>query len=134
MELVLIVIFISVFAIVMSVATQRQKRLAAHTRMLEEALKNPAIDRATLENLTFQLTGRRPLRSQPTSGTAMAWILALGWLALFTGIGLLIAAENYSRSYGSDDLGIAAWVTGLIGFGLVTYPFALRELESRRAA
>ena len=134
MELVIIVAIFSVVGVLLSVVTGRQKRMTEQARLLEEALKNPNVDRATVEALAYQLTGRRPLRMEPKRGSAMALVLALGWLAMFTGIGLLIGAKYYAASYSSDDMWIAGWIVGLIGFALVSYPFALRELEMRRAA
>ena len=129
MELVIIVVGIAVVWTTLTLIENRRKCIADQARLLEEALKNPAEDRTTMENLTYQLTGRRPLRNERNGSPVLALVLALGWLALFTGIGLLIGGETY----GDRDMGAAGWIVGLIGFGLVTYPFALRELEARRA-
>lgn len=130
MEVVLIVVVVFGASIILSMINQRQKRVSENTKLLEQALKNPALDRATLETLTYQLTGKQPLRNAPRGNGFLALILGLGWIALFTGIGLLIGANvsSYDR-----DMDMAGWIVGLIGFGLVSYPFALRELEARRA-
>ncbi|MCR9246076.1 MAG: hypothetical protein NXI31_13675 [bacterium] len=130
MELVVIVVGIAVVWTVLSLIESRRKRQSDNARLLEEALKNPALDRATLETLTYQLTGKKPLRAEPPGRSGfLAFVLAIGWMALFTGIGLLIGGET-----GNDrDMTLAGWIVGLSGFGFVTYPFALRELEGRRA-
>jgi hypothetical protein len=60
----------------------------------------------------------------------MAWVLAIGWLLMFIGIGVGVAGDSYRGS----DMAAGGIITGLIGFAFVTYPFALRELEARRAA
>ncbi|MCA8948304.1 MAG: hypothetical protein KDE27_02305 [Planctomycetes bacterium] len=130
MELVVLILGALAVWAVLAVIESRRKRHSENTRLLEQALKNPALDRATLETLTFQLTGQKPLRNAPPPrGGFLAVVLAFGWITLFTGIGLLISGE-----FGHDrDLSMAGLIVGLIGFGFVSYPFALRELESRRA-
>jgi len=127
MELATILVPIFAFVIVKMVLEQRAKARTDNVRLLEEALKNPALDRATIESLTFQLTGHRAPRGGGTT-PFFAMLLAIGWIALFTGIGLFaIGAMTHDK-----DLAAAGVITGIIGFGLVTYPFALRELEARR--
>ena len=130
MELVVIIGGIAVVWTVLSLIESRRKRQSENARLLEEALKNPALDRATLETLTYQLTGKRPLRTQQGRSGFLAFILAIGWLGLFTGVGLLIGGELERIR----ELTTAGWIVGLSGFGLVTYPFALRELDARRAS
>jgi len=129
MELALILVPIFVFVLLKLLLDQRSNARADNVRLLEEALKNPALDRATIESLTFQLTGARPVRGGGPS-RLMAFVLAIGWIALFTGIG--IAAIGGITNY--DDAIAGGAVTSIIGFGFVTYPFALRELEARRSA
>ena len=123
---VLITIF--VFALIKGWMDARVQARTERVKLLEEALKNPAIDRATIENLTYQLTGARSAKKQGTSAL-MAIVLALGWIALFTGIGVWVFAEIVKEK----DALAGGVVTAIVGFGLVTYPFALRELEVRRA-
>jgi hypothetical protein len=104
-------------------AKEREQRLQA----LEKALANPSIDRATLQQLAQQLTGAKAPKA--SSSTGLAWLLAIGWITLFTGAGV------WSLGYmlGEDDALAGGVVVMLIGFGLVTYPFALRDMESRRS-
>ena len=109
--------------------SQRNKRQADNVKLLEKALENPAVDRATLESLTYQMTGRQAKRSEPGRRGFLAFVLWVGWTALFVGVALLVGGVmTYER-----DLELAGWIVGLIGLGFVTYPFALRELESRQA-
>lgn len=128
MELALILMPIFVFVLIRGVLEQRASERADRLRMLEEALKNPNVDRTTLTTLAHQLTGTRPPTERNRRG--MAWLLALGWLTLFSGLGILLLGEMIGDRTVSASGGLVA----LIGFGLVTYPFALRELESRRPA
>jgi len=132
-ELILTVAVVAIAVTLMSFVVQRQRRLTEHTRIIAKALENPAYDRATIESLAFQLTGRRPpAPSHPEAArrNLMAWVLAIGWLLMFIGIGVGIAGESCH----DNDMVVGGIVTGLIGFAFVTYPFALRELEARRAA
>lgn len=106
----------------------RERAREERMRLLEQALKNPNIDRGTVEALAYQLTGAR--RPRPSgSSRLMALVLALGWIALFVGAGVWVLGEVT----GDSDATAGGIVTAIVGFGFVTYPFALRELEARRA-
>ena len=129
MELTFILIPIFVFVLIKIVLDHRSNARADNVRLLEEALKNPALDRATIESLTYQLTGNRPHRVGGPN-RMLAFVLAIGWITLFAGIG--VAAIGGIT--GDEDVIAGGAVTSIIGFGLVTYPFALRELEARRQA
>ena len=124
---VLITIFI--FAIVKAWMDARIEAANQRVRLLEEALKNPAVDRAMIETLTYQLTGGRKPRQGAGVQRLMAAVLAVGWVGLFTGIGIWVFGEMTN----SSDAYAGGIITTIASFGLVTYPFALRELEIRRA-
>ena len=131
MEFAFILVVVFTFVLVKMVLEQRATARRDNLRVLEEALKNPAIDRPTLENLTYQLTGRQSARSHehsPWFGRLQPWILAIGWGCLFSGVALWVVGEML----GKHDAIITGVVTGVLGFGFITYPFALRELEARR--
>lgn len=130
MELTLILIPIFVFVLVKMFLEQRGAARRDNVRLLEEALKNPALDRATIESLAYQLTGARPPRGPAGPSRFLAFLLALGWIALFTGLGIWVIGEIV----GEENANAAGVLVSVIGFGLVTYPFALRELEARRQA
>jgi hypothetical protein len=127
MEAFLVLSVIFGFILLKMFIDQRANARREHVRLLEEALKNPALDRGTVESLTYQLTGHRPLR-HPGPSRFLSTVLAFGWIALFTGLGLWIIGATTR----DDDIAGGGIITGLVGFGLVTYPFALRELEARR--
>ena len=127
MEVALILVPIFAFVVIKMVLEHRATARAENLRLLEEALRNAALDRGTLESLTYQLTGRRPLRSPGASGP-MTLVLSIGWVALFVGIGLLVISGWFHE----QDFGVAGILTAISGFGLVTWPFALRELEARK--
>ena len=129
MDLVAILTPIFSFVLIKMWLEHRAQARADNVRLLEEALKNPHVDRSTIETLTWQLTGNRRIRQQGPGRTA-ALILAVGWISLFVGIGLWVAG-SVSRNH---DQFVGGIVTALVGFGLVTYPFALRELEARKQA
>lgn len=127
MELLYIFVPIFGFVLVKNILEHREKARADNLRLLEEALKNPALDRAMIESLTYQLTGHRPPRAAGPS-RLMATLLAFGWIAMFTGAGLW----GVGWFIDARGLVVAGIITAIVGFGLVTYPFALRELELRR--
>lgn len=130
MELALILVPIFVFVLIKMILDQRAAARKDNVRLLEEALKNPALDRPTIESLSFQLTGMRPVRTASGPGRFLAFLLAIGWIALFTGIGI----GSIGGLFETEEMVVAGVITGVVGFGLVTYPFALRELEARRQA
>jgi len=129
MDLAVILIPIFVFVLLKIVLEHRAQARSDNVRLLEEALKSPHVDRQTLENLTWQLTGKRAIRDRGPS-RFLATVLAIGWMALFVGIGMWISG-GIMRDQSVVVVGI---ITAVIGFGLVTYPFALRELEARKQA
>jgi len=126
MELVLLIGAILAFVLVRSGMDHRARVRAERTRLLEQALANPNLDRATLTALAQQLTGAKPPQQRARRG--LAWLLALGWLTLFSGIGVL----GLGWLLETKDAVAAGVLVAVIGFGVVTYPFALRELEARR--
>jgi len=123
-----ILISILVFMLLHGLLEQRAKERAKKIALLEEALKNPNLQQGTVESLAYQLTGNRP--SGGRGGRLAAWLLALGWLTLFSGLGVWVVGE----AIGDTAVSASGLLTALVGFALVTYPFALRELESRRSA
>ncbi|MBM4060937.1 MAG: hypothetical protein FJ265_07550 [Planctomycetes bacterium] len=129
MELIYILIPIFLFVLGKMVLEHRDKARTDNVRLLEEALKNPALDRATIESLAWQLTGARPPRAGGP-GRFLAFLLAIGWIALFTGLGVWVIGEIVNEPAANA----AGVLVAVIGFGLVTYPFALRELEARQKA
>ncbi|MBP8299734.1 MAG: hypothetical protein KA020_05165 [Planctomycetes bacterium] len=129
MELSLILTPIFSFVLLKMMLEHRSKAREDNVRLLEEALKNPALDRATIESLAYQLTGARSPRTAGPS-RMMALLLAVGWVALFSGLGIWLIGEIIGQQ-GATAGGL---LTSIVGFGLVTYPFALRELEARQKA
>lgn len=129
MDLTFILIPIFAFVLIKMALDQRATARSQNVKLLEEALKSPQVDRPTLEALTYQLTGKRNARPPGTHGF-MAFLLAIGWIALFTGIALVVVSSLVH----AEELLIAGTIVGIVGFAFVTYPFALRELEARRHA
>lgn len=129
MDLAAILTPIFLFVLIKLWLEHRAQARADSVRLLEEALKSPQVDRQILENLTWQLTGNRPIRERGPS-RSLAFVLAIGWMALFVGIGMWITGSLV----GDQSLLVVGILTAVIGFGLVTYPFALRELEARKQA
>jgi len=124
-----VMVTVFTFSLVKMWMEQRAAARVERTRLLEQALKNPNVDRQTIEALAHQLTGVRSPRQGVRRSWFMATVLGLGWLALFTGVPLWVIGINEHE----QGLFYAGVITAVAGFCLVTYPFALRELEARRA-
>jgi hypothetical protein len=121
-------IFLSVifgFVLLRGWLDQRSKERIERIRVLEAAIRNPAVDRATVNQIAEQLNGQKPI----SAAKGMALVLAVGWITLFVGCGMLLM-EIYDELPGMRPEAIFVVV---VGFAVVTYPFALRELELRRS-
>ena len=131
--LVLLVIFGS--SIVQTAMRTAEKRRADTVRLLEEALRNPQVDRKVIDDLARQLTGNRVGSDggQPVVNPGLGFVghmfLAIGWFGLFVAVGLLIGS-NYGVGVEQDML-LAGWIVALVSFGCLTYPFAVREARAR---
>ena len=104
MELVFILIPIFLFVLIRSAMEQRAQARSERTKLLEEALRNPAIDRPTLTSLAHQLTGVKPPATNgagaSSGGGLQALLLALGWLTLLDAkrqFAVATDAENAAR-------------------------------------
>ncbi len=126
-SIISLVVLVYLMSLGKSQMEQKAKERAQKMEMLEKALQNPNLDRATVQLLSQQLAGVKPENQR---GTGLAWLLALGWLTLFSGLGVW----GLGAMTGETGVQSAGVLVTLIGFGFVTYPFALRELESRRPA
>ncbi len=134
---ILTVIFIFIFFMrwMEMMAKDRQTRM----KLLEEAVKAGSLDADGRHELVAAVTGRRwrPAKeqaSQPAHYRATfveRLFLFVGWIAFLVGVALFVFGLSVSRG---EDLVIGGIITGLAGFGLLTYPFVIRELESRGAA
>jgi hypothetical protein len=109
----------------------RAKRDGEKLRVLEEALRIGGLDDAAKQELMQTLTGRRPAHRAPGNpgevGIVLKLLAFVGWLALCVGIAFVILVVNFRMP---EELGIAAAVLPCVGFGLVTYPFVVRELQA----
>jgi len=130
MELAYILSVIFAFALVKRVLEDRGRARSDRVQLLEQALKQPHLDRETIDGLTYQLTGRsaRGRHEDVIGRRARALVLAIGWFTMFGGAASWIAGAA-TRSNDAVQVGIILLVCG---FAVTTYPFALRELEARR--
>ncbi|MHC4079470.1 MAG: hypothetical protein ACYST0_13630 [Planctomycetota bacterium] len=139
----LIVIF--VFAFFMRWMDVMAKDRQARMKLLEEAVKAGNLDEQAREDLVAAVSGRRPRRHNKQAAAAPApasphrasflerLMMFVGWMGFLTGVALLTFGLS-SNGYGADELALGGVIVGLCGFGLITYPFVIRELESRGAA
>ncbi len=107
--------------------TERRERL----KLLEQALRADRIDPQLREQIISALApeqAKRNLQPRPAAPirATRSLFLTLGWLTLFTGLGLLL-----SGSRDGEEAGVIVLFAGL---GMITLPIAMRELELRRQA
>ena len=102
-------------------------------KVLEEAMRNPATDAATRERLLLAAEGKTKHR---LLGVWLDWLAAnlvprrvfgsIAWLLMIGG-GLVIGFSRYHRD---AEAGIVMLV---FGFGILTLPHVVRELDQRAA-
>lgn len=114
----------------------RTKQASERLRVLEDALKRGNLDDVTREELVEALTGRRVKRSPAgvpmsvannSSSVLMKIVAFVGWISFCLGMALVIVVNN-TRGY--PDLEVPATILSCVGFGLVTFPFVIRELQN----
>ncbi len=131
MELTLILGSIFAFVLLKGWLEQRTRIHGERARLMQTALEQQHLDRTVLEQLAWQLTGRRPAaeRSERWARRGRALLLGIGWLSLFGGAACWIVGEMTNT--------FDATMTGIIlvfgGFAFTTFPLALREMEIRRS-
>lgn len=106
---------------------ERRERL----KLLEQALRadriDPQLREQIIQSLAPEQVRRHAAQHPPAPVRAgRSLLLTLGWLTFFTGLGLLLS--------GSRDGEEAGVIVICVGFGMITLPIAMRELESRRHA
>ncbi|MFN9703730.1 MAG: hypothetical protein ACK595_02780 [Planctomycetota bacterium] len=133
--LVLFVIF--GYSIAQAAMRSADRRRADTIRLLEEALRNPQVDRQTVDQLARHLTGKAAddAAGKPAANQGIGFLgnlfLVLGWFGLFTAGGLGIGGNYVDDPRWENELIMAAWIVALVSFGCLTYPFALREARAR---
>ncbi len=124
--LTLIFAFIALMTITQNRAKERKERL----RVIEDAIKSGNLEPDVKQELVGELTGRRPHRPRPHvvpgPETRGKFVFGIGWLGLFTGIGLMLMGER--------DVFEAGCLMTALSFGVVSLPLALRELDARKRA
>ena len=138
MSIVWILTVIFVFAFFMRWMDVMAKDRQARMKLLEEAVKAGNLDEDVRHELVAAVTGRRPPRHKVPAASPPPYratilerlLLFVGWMGFLVGVALLIYGVSASR-YGSGGYVLIGIFTGLAGFALVTYPFVIRELESR---
>lgn len=126
-ELMLLAEVLLIVAPVVVVVGLLRRAAATRRHALEVerlATMRAAIDRGVLgEADREQVLAAMAVGQQPPPSPAQSWPVAVGWVAGFVGIGLLLI--------GDQDLRATGIVVGLLGLGLVTLPMAQRELARR---
>ena len=99
------------------------KSRARKLKVLEDALQSPNVDADTKRVLVSELT-KGPLARLFAGGKLL---VVLGWIGVFIGVSIWASGGGPS----AEEVGIPF---SLISFGILTIPFALRELDHKRPA
>lgn len=110
-----VVLIVALVALLIVWTVQRSGERRRRLDLLAAALRNPSLSPETQRDLVRSL--------QPTRGK---WMFVLGWFGLFGGIAWLCCEPS------GDDWKAGVMLT-VLSFAMMTWPFALRELETRRA-
>ena len=140
-SIVWILTVIFVFAFFMRWMDVMAKDRQARMKLLEEAVKAGNLDEDVRHELVAAVTGRRSRRHKQAPPPAAPpsphratfferFFMFVGWMAFLVGAAIL----TWGLSDDCGELVLAGMITGLGGFALVTYPFVIRELESRGTA
>jgi hypothetical protein len=135
-----IIAVIFVFVIIKHGMDTKAKQDRERLRLIEEALRQGNLDDKSREELMGTLTGRKPQprpdrapaprpRSPHDVGFFLKFLAFIGWLGFCVGMSFVIVVANF-REY--EFLAIPATILSCSGFGLVTFPFVIRELNSPR--
>ena len=136
-----IIAVIFVFVIIKHGMDNKAKHDRERLRLVEEALRQGNLDDRSRAELMGSLTGHnRPANPTPPPpprvksphdvGFFLKFLAFLGWLSFCVGISFVIVANSFSGYYTS--FAVPATILCCSGFGLVTYPFVIRELTSPR--
>lgn len=126
----LVIIFMFILAVI--VLAHRSKARQARFRLVERALQEGNLDEATRAQLLDSVSapGWAGILQQQIAFLARHAVFVLGWLGIFTGLGVVawggIESEDHAMGIGV--------VVALISFGVVTVPLALREIQGRSRA
>lgn len=134
-----IIAVILVFMLIKHGMDTKAKHDGERLRLVEESLRQGGLDDKSREELMGTLTGRRPqqpwsarpvrVRSPHDVGFFLKFLAFIGWLGFCVGISFVIIVANF-RDY--EFLAVPATILSCSGFGLVTFPFVIRELNSPR--
>ena len=123
------IVFGFVYLMVRVSARERERRFERERRyaLLEKAIESGAIDERTKRELLETVTDR-PRSSPSQPWTLPAVLLASGWVGIFAGAALVLVGTIEDQ-----DLVPIGTIVGLVSFGIVSVPVALRELHASKA-
>ncbi len=118
----------------------RSKQAQERLRVIDDALKRGDLDEASRDEMVQALTGRR-VKSRPVPqpqvpanpanpgavGVLMKLVTFIGWMAFCVGMAFVIIV---SSTHGYSDLELPATILSCAGFGMLTFPFVIRELQA----
>ena len=120
-----ILAMIFVFGAMMTRIANRERARRDRVRLAEQALKAERLD-PDLRGALLNALGSPAEQGWWRSASPARFLLGIGWMGMFLGIGLLCFG------YGRTEQAAGGIITG-ISFALASLPIAVRELERRRA-
>ena len=126
----MVLVFGFVLAIISLALWSKHKQ--ARFKLIEKALESTSLDEESRKQLLDGLTssGWVALLQQQFTFLARNAIFVVGWLGIFTGIGM----ASWGGANDTEELLGIGLLVGFVSLGLVTIPMALRELQTRRRA
>jgi hypothetical protein len=122
----LTVLMVCFFLISRWMKSREESRLRQE-QLLHDAMSNPNIDQETLRELSMNLGGSSGRGARGGRSLFAVVALGIGWFSLFIGTGVCIIGSWAQR----HDALTGGLMTALFGFAMLTFPFAIREYESR---
>ncbi|MBL9076956.1 MAG: hypothetical protein JNL08_05600 [Planctomycetes bacterium] len=130
-----LIVLVGIVALLTSARASAQRLQLRRFELLQKALEHPQLDAATRSEILRVLAGEQ--RSAPLSARLgalaplgrTAWF-GIGWLLFVFGVGAAVLRwlEVFSVPTLSDSIPMA-----LVGFGMLTLPLAIGELQARAA-
>lgn len=128
----MVIFFTIVFCFVLLIVRMSIKAKERKDRLdlVHKALDHPSLDEQTRQRIVEALAPRSKwsLAENPDARNVFLRnpVFSLAWIGLFFGVGMILIGDRETVPPGI--------VIAIVSFAVVTIPFALRELESRKHA
>ncbi len=128
-------VLIFMFIVLMTLMKNRSQQHRDKMDIIQKALDSGAIDENAKREMLEALSGQNWVKQHQRNVERAArvsekrsfgrFMFGIGWMGLFLGVVLFLAG----LAVGEEELLVGGAVVGGIAFGIVTLPFAFRELD-----